>query len=205
MSGLLLREFFLSGLVLGTTTCSLLCGAALAPFVLDGTLAPVQALKRVLLFHAGKLAAYVVLGGLVGASAGLLGTLRENRVLLAAGGAFFLLLGVVYLVLPDERMKRLMHVPVVGAGVMLGFLPCGPLAGFLVYLAYVANTAWKGCLGGCMFGLGSMLNPLLLLAPLFPSAGARLGTLCRRPLYLKLLYGGVFFFWAANLFRRSLV
>jgi len=205
MSGVLLWNFFVSGFFLGVTTCALYCGSILAPFLLDKEITARQAIFRFFIFHAGKLVAYVLLGGLVGYSSHFIPVLRDSKLVPGAGAAFFFALGILNFTISDRKRKKLLGGPLVGTGFLIGFLPCGPFLAFLFYLAYVANTAAKGAIGGFLFGLGNALNPIILISPFFPKIGTLLQVLCRRPVYFKLIVSCVFFFWSASLLQKVFI
>lgn len=49
-------------------------------------------------------------------------------------------------------------------GLLIGFSPCPPLLGMLTYIAATASEPWTGLAAGLVFGLGTLITPLIPLS-----------------------------------------
>lgn len=169
---------WLLGVSLGLTACTVTCLPFIGTWALGGNPAGRDAWRDALAFLGGRLLAY----GLLGGTAGALGAwfVRElaggwgNAVIgLAAVGA-----GLV-LAAPAGRPAGCRIRPFAGRlppfflGLGLTLIPCAPLATLLAACAG-AGSAWQGWLLGSVFGLGTLLTPMLVFIPAIGGFARRL-------------------------------
>lgn len=168
---------FLLGLSLGLTACAVTC----LPFI--GTLAfgkaegAASGLGDTAFFLGGRLLSYTLLGGLAGA----LGAWFVREL---ASGIGNLLIGLSslfaagWLIWPGRHRcgtaKRLNGLSPMLLGIGLTLIPCAPLATLLAAAAHGGSTG-QGAWFGLLFGLGTLLTPMLVLIP----AAAGLGHVLR--------------------------
>lgn len=183
-----LALMFLTGLTMSFGHCLGMCGPIVSTFAVsqqDPARSRWQILPAMLRYHGGRILAYVLIGGLLGAvgtAAGLAGTTKgiEAALSVLLGVIMFALaLGLMGL-LPIQRWLE--HAPLgravpnaiaasirsrvpgrqFGLGVANGFLPCGPV--FAVALSAAATQSpWRGMAAMLLYGLGTV-PALLLLA-----------------------------------------
>jgi len=204
MSPGLLGNFFVSGLLLGVSWCTLSCGSAVLPCVCSGPPRTRDAVAMVARFQAGKLFAYMVLGAGVGLSEGFVRAFQQSRVAVWGGVLCFALLGAANLWGGPARKNFVRRCSGPGAGMVLGFLPCGPLVGFLAFLSYMVSTPWEGALSGFVFGVGNAVSPFFLLALFARNIRAFFLAQPKRTRALEALVSMVFFGWAGVLLWRAL-
>ncbi|MCM8806025.1 MAG: sulfite exporter TauE/SafE family protein [Candidatus Omnitrophica bacterium] len=198
----ILTNLFFSGMILGSSVCALSCGWIFIPLVFEKNLNIKRSFIKFCLFHAGKILSYTVVGGLVGYSASYITAIKNSKIFLLVGGLFFFILGILNLFLPDKIMIHLKHNFTGCAGIIMGFVPCGALAGVLVYLAYVANTFASGAMAGFAFGLGNAINPLILLIFLAPKFPQWFNGIVKSQKICRIAGSLVFFFWAGTFFWK---
>lgn len=199
MSLHLLLNFFISGLILGSSSCALSCGWLLFPFISEKKASIKKSFFKFLSFHIGKIVSYVILGGLVGYSSQFITKLTNSKFLWLGGGVLFFIMGLLNLILPESRRISIKKNFVGVAGFIVGILPCGPLVGFLVYLAYVANNAIGGAVAGLAFGIGNTFNPLIILIFLIPAGTSLFERIIRNEKIYRIAGSMVFFWWATTL------
>lgn len=203
----------LAGL-LGSPHCVGMCGGIVTAFGMSlREQTPAQKIRLTLLYHAGRLLSYALLGllaGLMGMA--LLQPLAHTawpRIVVAAA---LILIGLSMLGLPllsalerlgarlwqamaplRQRLFPIHTAPrALGAGLLWGFLPCGLVYGALLTAAASGDTL-QGAGLMLVFGLGTM--PLLLLTG---AASQTLGQRLRqwRPLMgMALILGGLWTLW----------
>lgn len=159
---------WLLGLSLGLTACTVTC----LPFIATWTLGREQhghrALMDTLAFLAGRLLAYGVLGALAGG----FGAWFIRSLAGGWGNAVIGLAGIVAglsLLLPGRRKSCAGRPGGVAAspvllGAALTLIPCAPLATLLAACA-AGGGALQGWALGSVFGLGTLLTPMLVLVP----------------------------------------
>ncbi len=169
---------WLLGLSLGLTACTATCLPFMGSWVLGRGGSQREALRDTLLFAAGRIAAYAMLGALAGSAGMWLSTMLR-------GGTGNIVIGLasviagLWLLRPAAAHKpcgiarNAGRTPPVLLGFSLSLTPCAPLASLLAVCA-AAGSAGTGLANGVAFGLGAALTPLLVLLPLICAFGAKL-------------------------------
>lgn len=152
------------------------------------------AIKPAILYNAGRVLAYTILGGIVGA----LGSVISLSLALKAGlqlfaGAFMIIMGLnmsgfglfrkINIKLPWSAcsVKRKPKTPFL-VGMLNGLLPCGPLQTMQLY-ALGTGSAFKGALSMLIFALGTV--------PLMLTFGALSGLLSKNNTKTILKFSGI--------------
>jgi sulfite exporter TauE/SafE len=200
----LIFNFFISGIVIGTSSCALSCGWLLIPLISENEPSIKKSFFRFIYFHAGKIISYIILGGLVGYSSQFITKITNNRSLWLYGGTILFVIGILNMLLPDYRRTGIKKKFSAVTGFIVGIIPCGPLIGFLVYLAYVANDFVSGAIGGFVFGLGNILNPLIFLIFLVPASTGFFERIINNKQIFKIAGSLIFFCWAIALILEAM-
>lgn len=171
-----LSYLFLSGIILGSGPCLVSC----APFLIFYTAAHKPGLKRSLysygVFSLGRLVSYILWGLICVLGAAYLQseTVSQytNNIYLVLG-VFIVVLGVATCLGVRELFGKTCAIVNQGnirnvgvAGLLVGFAPCLPLIGILNYVVLIAKNPMDAMLYLFVFGLGTILSPLVLLAAL---------------------------------------
>ena len=129
----------------------------------------VRSFKRPILYNAGRVISYAVIGGivgLIGSAFSVSATVRGVIILIAA--AFMLLMALSMMGLFSFRLPRLFTFRTngkkIGAfviGLLNGLMPCGPLQAMQIY-ALSTGSVWRGALSMALFALGTV--PLMLIS-----------------------------------------
>ena len=129
----------------------------------------VRSFKRPLLYNAGRVLSYTVIGGIIGLVGSVFNinmTIRGVIILIAA--VFMLLMALSMLGLISFRLPRLFKFHAKGKkygafviGLLNGFMPCGPLQAMQIY-ALSTGSFWRGALSMGLFALGTV--PLMLFS-----------------------------------------
>lgn len=159
---------FVTGL-LTSIHCVSMCGAI--GIFASSESNSVRSFKRPLLYNAGRVLSYALIGalvGLVGSAFSVSMKLRGAIILLAAG--FMLLMALSMLGILSFRLPRLFTLRSQGKklgafviGLLNGLMPCGPLQTMQLY-ALSTGSLWKGALSMALFALGTV--PLMLVSGL---------------------------------------
>ena len=171
-----LSYLFVSGIVLGSGPCLVSC----APFLIFYTTAHKPGIKRSLysyaIFSLGRLMSYILWGFLCAVGAAYLQSemvSRYTNIIYLILGIFIAVLGVATCLGAKEffgktcAMFHQGNVRNVGlAGLLIGFAPCLPLLGILNYVVLVAQNPWDAVMYLLVFGSGTIVSPLVLLAAL---------------------------------------
>lgn len=191
-------DLFLTGLALGWGPCLSFCAPILVPYIAGTQKNWLAGLKISLTFSLARIIPYVVLS-LISAKLGQYLVRRfyqtqAGSIIYSAAAVFVLLLGVIVV------LGKSGHLPFCGAfkrlnlqggigemilfGIVVGFAPCLPLFGVLTYIAFNAQNLLHGAILGLVFGIGTLISPLILLGP---AAGGIAQFLQYRPLVYKIL------------------
>lgn len=164
-------KLFLTGLTLGSGPCLLVCLPLLVPVLIGRAGNWRESLKLVLLFSAGRLVIYCLLGLLAFFAFQFFLSTSLRFYFKLAVGIFIILNGFLPLLgkkFPAycQLIKRFSSLNFFLLGALIGLLPCGPLLGVLTYIAAIAKNALTSLLWSFAFGLGTFISPLLLAGPL---------------------------------------
>jgi sulfite exporter TauE/SafE len=163
-------EIFISSFLIGLTGSFAHCAGMCYPFVLyvstkykaTGYAIIIPQLK----YNLGRITTYSVFGGILGSITdfpALRGLLWAQKGLIIAAGIILILLALKLPHLP--ALLNLNFVAKVNSayltGVILGFLPCGLLAGGLITSALARGTA-AGAASMLFFGIGTSVSLLIM-------------------------------------------
>ncbi|MFA5275880.1 MAG: sulfite exporter TauE/SafE family protein [Candidatus Omnitrophota bacterium] len=168
-----LYYLFLSGLILGSGPCLGFCAPILVSFIATYKPSLKKSLFSYLIFCAGRISGYMIVGALIGVFSGVL---KSNifsgyaNIINMALGFFILFIGIITIISKDPLKSRYCAFLYKGnlrnAGV-LGFLaglsPCLPLLGILNYIIVISRTPLEGVSYAFVFGLGTAISPVIFL------------------------------------------
>lgn len=168
---------FVSGLLFGSGPCVASCGPLLISYIAGTGKGIKKALGAYFIFSLSRVAAYCILAAAIfyaGAHIFERSFARYEPYLLAGGGVFIVLIGVatalgVNVGIPFLKICRcavLEHDAknLIAFGFIVGLLPCGPLLAIFSYIGLVSKTWETSCAYGLVFGMGTIVSPLLALA-----------------------------------------
>ncbi len=163
----------LTGIVFGSGPCLVSCGPLLMSYTALFKTSIKGSIVSYFVFSLSRLISYCVLGALCGVFSGILNSeifsnyLDIINILL---GIFILIIGISTLVSGGglyEKFCSIFHrgnIKNVGVlGFLVGFSPCLPLFGILNYIIVISHNALDAAIFGFVFGLGTVISPLLLL------------------------------------------
>ena len=146
---------------------------------------------------------------------------RQNLIYFAKyiyyfGGAIIILIGILTIIRDSKGNnricsrisgwfnRRMLGIQPVTLGLIVGLLPCAPLLAVLSYIGLV-SLVWQRCiLYSLVFGLGTLISPLLILAL---GAGAVPKMLLNKPKAyraLRLVSGFIIVFFGTQLILRTI-
>jgi len=174
------EKLFITGLMLGWGPCLGICLPVLLPYIIGTEKGWKNGFFASLAFSVSRLIAYAILGFLAGYAAKLLlntfYTQKISYYITASGAIVIILLGVLITAGKDFEIplcnllrKHIIERGMRGIillGLLVGFSPCAPLAGILTFIILQAKSGIEGFLYGSVFGLGTILSPVLLLGTL---------------------------------------
>ncbi len=189
-------DVFILGATLSWGPCLSFCAPILLPYIGATQKGWLAGLKVSLAFSLARIVPYVILS-LVSATLGQYLIQRfyqadAGSIIYTAAGAFIAFLGIIILLGKSAHLHICPPVKKIGAqgvqemivlGLLVGFAPCLPLIGLLTYIAFNVPNFLQGMLLGLTFGVGTLISPLVLCAPLV-GAGANL--LLKKPLLYKI-------------------
>jgi len=159
--------FFLEALTLGLLygfgPCVSTCAPVIVPVVASTSKNYKEGLIATLIFSLAKVISYTILGGI----SGLLGTQFAGYVSNQVVGVIMILLAAfIYFdyhnkcIIPKVKItnKRMLFT----TGLIMGFTPCGPMVAALA-IAVASGSVWLGAMIGLIFGLGTVVSPLLII------------------------------------------
>ncbi len=220
-----LGEFFLAGVVLANGPCLFICAPVIIPCIsglpwLKADSSGWRAgLKFVLVFSAFRLTAYALLGFFsVVVYRFIFAVLAQRGVYLRFFLGFFIVgVGVVYLLSnyfsQDKkgggafsfcgsvctRFSKKSLWSMVILGLLIGFSPCPPLLAMLAYIAATAPGPWWGLLAGLVFGLGTIITPLIPLGVFAGFIVDKIKRFSRLHLAVRLASGVILIYFGARL------
>lgn len=156
-------ESFTLGIVYGLGPCTVSCAPVMVPLIVSTSNSYKQGLLYALMFGAGRVLVYTVLGALFG----FLGQQLDFSIPGWAMGAFIIAMGVAVLFRVQNKCfaKRVkitgLHMSFI-AGIIMGLSPCAPMLSALA-IAIASQSAMTGLFIGLVFGIGTIISPTIVL------------------------------------------
>lgn len=200
-------EAFIVGVFYGSVVCVSSCLPYVASYIAGVGAGFRKGVMLTLTFNSGRLAAYALIGGVVGLLSGALRLIISAETLLPFQGYSSIAFGIVTIVigftillkiksshkcnmeanatLGDGMLRQRFDVRAFSLGLTRGLVICPPLLALLLYALPFAAPV-DGLVLAVLFGLGTVLSPLLLLG------GVTGWLLNKAPLFRKLIavFGG---------------
>jgi len=202
----LLFQFFLSGLILGSSLCLLSCPFFLFPIIARESKTWKEGIKIGLIFGTGRIFSYGILGSIASFSHFLLQDFLGSKISFIIGGVILICIGFWFFFYSETCRKNyiIKKISTFLIGITYGILPCAPLTGFLfTYLVYMSKGILFGFISGIIFGLGTLLSPLLILCGFFPSFGKRINKFSKGKIYIKIIGTIIFIFFGIDLILKG--
>ena len=167
-------ELFTIGIAMAFGPCLFFCTPIVLSYIAGTQDSWRKGFKSVLIFSLSRAFVYVLLGTLAGLFGEILTTALDKYSLIIyfIGGIFISLSGILILLgkNPNLHLCQILRKYTVGndirssiiLGIVIGFLPCTPLLGILVYISLISKDLWQGALLGLSFGVGTMISPLII-------------------------------------------
>jgi len=155
---------FILGVSYGIGPCTLSCAPLMVPLIMSTSKDQLQGTVNTLIFSIARIISYSFLGFL----SGFLGTKIDALISSKMLGGFLILLGLAVMFKVQGRCILKSKKKIKGSfmlfitGIIWGLSPCPPLIALLV-LAAASKSALTGILMGLVFGLGTIISPLLIL------------------------------------------
>jgi len=210
-------NLLLTGIALSWGPCFSFCAPIIFPYIAGTQKKWHGGLALGIIFSLARVVSYVTLS-LISAGLGhyLIRSFYQNQqaqIIYIAVGAFIVILGI--LVLAGKSLHQCFHSAAKGSGlkgvgeiiflgIIVGFAPCLPLFGVLAYIAVQAKGLLHGGLLGLSFGIGTLLSPLIILAPV---AAHIPNLLAKRPIIGKIfsrICGLILIYLGLEMLIRSL-
>lgn len=158
----------LSALILGFTygvgPCTLSCAPLVVPLIMAASKNKKEGVILSIIFGAGRVMSYIALGVVAALVGSTMNLYISNRWL----GLFFIILGLAIIYKLQGKGLCRQRIRITGwhmaliAGIIYGAGPCPPLLA-LLGLAAVSKSALVGGVMGLVFGLGTIISPIILL------------------------------------------
>jgi sulfite exporter TauE/SafE len=214
----ILISLFLLGLSFGSGPCLASCGPILISYIVGTKKDIGKGVVSYILFSLARIAVYIILGlcvFLLGRFVLMRFVGEVAKYLVVAGGAFIILIGALMIIgkswnlefcnFLHKHMVQRDKKSVMVLGVVIGLLPCAPLAALFSYVGLISKTWAQSLLYSLSFGLGTALSPLILLVIL---AGSIPGFLTgRKEIYsqvLRIIAGAITVILGAHLIWKGL-
>ncbi len=179
-----LYYLFISGLILGSGPCLSFCAPMLIGYAASQRASIRKSISSYAMFSLFKVAGYMLLGLACALSVRLLnspalgGYLNTIYLML---GSFMVLAGLAVLFNKASHGNKACqwfhkgNIKNVGVfGLLVGLAPCLPLLGILNYVVIISNNPAQAIIFTLVFGLGTVLSPLLILMVLSAKIAERL-------------------------------
>ncbi|MEM7816209.1 MAG: sulfite exporter TauE/SafE family protein [Candidatus Aenigmatarchaeota archaeon] len=156
-------EAFVLGILYGTGPCTLSCAPVMVPIIMSYSKSGIDGIRQSLIFSLGRIASYSLLGML----SGFIGSAITKIATKEITAAIIITFGVL-IILKRYPKKCKFICKIKGkhtsftSGVLLGLSPCYPLLGILS-LAALSGSPIIGLAMGIVFGIGTLITPLVLL------------------------------------------
>ncbi len=182
-----LAKIFIAGLILANGPCLFICAPIILPCITglsysrEGIAGWKTGLKFAVVFSFARLTAYGFLGwASVIFYRFVFGFITPVSIYVKFALGFLIVgVGVFYFFNNSFRTQRAQHkscnclrlsldsgsVWHMGLfGLLIGFSPCPPLLAMLTYISATASNPWAGLAAGLIFGLGTLVTPLIPLS-----------------------------------------
>jgi len=152
------------GFTYGLGPCTISCAPLIVPLIMSTANTRKEGIILSLVFSIGRVISYIGLGFLAGLMGRTLDIYFPQKYL----GIFFIILGVAVFFnihgkcIMKSRVKITSNSMALVTGIIYGAGPCPPLIA-LLGLAVLSHSAWIGALMGLVFGLGTVISPLIIL------------------------------------------
>lgn len=160
----LLIEALTLGFLYGIGPCTISCAPLVVPLIMSTANNKKQGVIYSLIFSSGRVVSYVILGFLVGLLGYTLNVVVSKKLL----GMFIIVLGIILLFKINNKCiyktKLKINGPFISfvAGLIYGLGPCPPLIALLGLVA-LSGSALTGALMALIFGIGTILSPIIIL------------------------------------------
>lgn len=195
----LLLQTYLSGLALGASICGMHCSILLAPLVARGGANWKEGIRMALMFGAGKVPVYAILGGIASYSGYLIQDVIARGFFALAGGTVLIGMGLWFLFYHGKCGRFCTTGPPLLLGAVDGIFPCGPMLGLMLYLAYAGHGVGFGIAGGALFALGTVTGPVLAVCGITPYLWRKISRFRKAPFVLRLVGAAIFVLWGITL------
>jgi sulfite exporter TauE/SafE len=158
----------LNALVLGFSygigPCTISCAPLIVPLIMSVSKNRREGIILSLIFSVGRIISYVLLGFLAGWLGNTINLFVSKKVL----GIFFVVVGSAVLFkiqgkcILKSKIKITSGWMALVTGFIFGLGPCPPLLG-LLGLAVLTKSALTGALMGLVFGIGTIVSPIIIL------------------------------------------
>jgi uncharacterized protein len=152
------------GFTYGIGPCTISCAPLVVPLIMSTANSKKEGVILSIVFSIGRVISYVLLGFLAGLLGKSLDFFIPNKYL----GLFFIILGVAIFFnfrgkcMLRTRFKLTSNFMALVTGIIYGAGPCPPLIA-LLGLAVSTKSALIGALMGLVFGLGTIISPIIIL------------------------------------------
>lgn len=216
-------QIFFAGVLLANGPCFFFCAPIVLPCITgipsSGGASSTwrEGLRHVLVFSFFRLLSYAVLGMLaVALYRFVFSVIAPSRAYLQSVlGVLIVAIGVFYLIKSSRKSIRkksscescsdllprrtLWHMAL--AGLLIGFSPCPPLLAMLTYIAATADGLLWGLSAGAVFGLGTVLTPLIPAAVFTGFLMGRMEKFPRTLFFIKILSALVLIYFGVRLIK----
>ena len=209
-----LYYLFISGLILGSGPCLSFCAPVLIGYTAAFKASTRKSILSYLIFSFFKIIGYVLLGVVCALGVKLLNSplfLKYTDYVYIALGCFVTMIGLSVLFLKGNCSPRICawlhkgNIRNVGIlGLLVGLSPCLPLLGILNYIVIVSNNATDAMTYTFVFGLGTVLSPLLLLIVLSAKLAELLSKNDKLQMAIRLLCGALLLFLGIKVIIQAL-
>lgn len=163
--------------------CLATCAPVLITFILGRRERLFSTAGDILVFSAGRIVAYALLGAAAGLSGSILRRLTDESIVGSyinpIAGAISILLGCVILTSRDgsrcecvsAAQKAYSFGGLLTLGFVIGLSPCGPLAALMLEIAMISKSAAEGALYAFSFGIGTMIASVIAVGAIAGIAG----------------------------------
>jgi len=169
-------ELFLGGVIVGSSTCLLVCAPILLPYLIGTSGSWKKGFKATLVFSTGRLTVYIVYGFLIGLGKQIyidyFVKSPFNTYLQVFAGLFILIIGFLLIlgkkstnlcpVLEKLLIKKNLRTVFI-LGLFMGMTPCPPMMAAFAYIFIKTTSLISSIFLVLSFGLGTVFSPLLVL------------------------------------------